>query len=143
VGRSMSVCARMAVGLAFLICRASPGVLRRLLERVVRNGRRPPMYDALRYRAAVVSVSSVCAGEGCLPRSVATVLLARFHGYGLSWCTGIRDAPFAAHAWVEVDGQAVGEPGDIGTFRRMLTAVPKYARAHGMKDAPLHEGSVE
>ncbi|MFI7447321.1 lasso peptide biosynthesis B2 protein [Nonomuraea sp. NPDC049714] len=139
----MTVRARAAVGLAFLACRVSPEALRRLLERVTRNGRRPELSDIVRYREAVVSVSSVCAGEGCLPRSVATVLLSRSYGYGLSWCTGIRDAPFAAHAWVEVDGRAVGEPDDIVSFQKMLTVVPKYSLTLGPGDAPVREGSVE
>ncbi|WP_435854848.1 lasso peptide biosynthesis B2 protein [Streptomyces triculaminicus] len=37
---------------------------------------------------------------------------------------GVRTPPFAAHAWVEADGQRVGEPHDTATYRTLLTVPP-------------------
>jgi hypothetical protein len=68
----------------------------------------------------VVAVSALCAGEGCLPRSLATVLLCRMTGTQPTWCTGVRTEPFRAHAWVEVGETPVGEPWPAGYYRPML-----------------------
>ena len=32
--------------------------------------------------------------------------------------------PFAAHAWVEVDGRPIGEPADTVTYRHLMTVPP-------------------
>jgi len=101
--------------------------MRALMQVVVRAGRRPTGRQVEHHRALVVAVSTLCAGEGCLPRSIATALLARSHGYGVTWCTGVRDRPFAAHAWVEIDGCPVGEMADLAGFRKMLLSAPGYA----------------
>lgn len=129
VPRRMRVRARPVVGLSLLLCFLPPRVLRWFVSVAASRGRRPAAATALALRAAVVSVSSLCAGEGCLPRSVATTLLARTYGYTVTWCTGVKDAPFAAHAWIEVDGQAIGEPGDVALFRKMLISTPKFSRS--------------
>ncbi|MET9213818.1 MULTISPECIES: lasso peptide biosynthesis protein [unclassified Nocardia] len=31
-----------------------------------------------------------------------------------------QELPFAAHAWVEADGELVGEPGGMDTYRRLI-----------------------
>ncbi|RFU38878.1 lasso peptide biosynthesis B2 protein, partial [Actinomadura logoneensis] len=77
--------------------------------------------QALAARQAVVAVSVRCAGQGCLRRSVAVALLCRMSGSWPDWCTGIRLEPFRAHAWVEADGAAVGEPGDMSLFHKTMT----------------------
>lgn len=72
---------------------------------------RPATYDeALAARSRVVAVSLLCAGDGCLPRSIATALLCRSHGSWPTWRSGVRTNPFYAHAWVEAEGRPVGEP---------------------------------
>jgi hypothetical protein len=68
----------------------------------------------------VVSVSTLCAGQGCLPRSIAAALLCRARGSWPGWCVGVRTAPFAAHAWIEADGDPVGEPLGTESFRRVI-----------------------
>ena len=71
------------------------------------RGARPATYEqAKAARDTIVAVSLICgAREGCLPRSLATVLLCRLHGSWPAWCVGARRLPpFAAHAWVEADG---------------------------------------
>jgi hypothetical protein len=45
----------------------------------------------------------------CLQRSFATTYLLRTHGVAAHMVLGAQKLPFKAHAWVEVDGQAVNE----------------------------------
>ncbi|MQS37332.1 lasso peptide biosynthesis B2 protein [Streptomyces katsurahamanus] len=111
---------RCAAGAARLLVKLPPARLQRVL-RVVSRGSRPVAYaDAARARQSVVSVSTRCAGLGCLQRSVATVLLCRARGRWADWCTGFRTKPFGAHAWVEVDGRPVDEPGELSVFQTVL-----------------------
>src|SRR6266545_484172 len=84
--------------------------------------RRVPTYLAV--GDAVTAVSLTCAArEGCVARSLATILLCRLRGRWASWCVGARRVPpFGAHAWVEVGGIPVGEdeyPPDY--FRKFFT----------------------
>ncbi|CAL9660456.1 hypothetical protein SUDANB145_06962 [Streptomyces sp. enrichment culture] len=117
LSRGDALLARLAVTAAWLLIRLSPGRLRRVLRAVARGARPCAEAQALRSRRAVVSVSRTCAGQGCLQRSVATVLLCRVRGQWPDWCTGVRTEPFRAHAWVEVDGRPVGEGGGVELFR--------------------------
>ncbi|MEF9906378.1 lasso peptide biosynthesis B2 protein [Streptomyces sp. P9-A2] len=111
---------RCAAGAARLLIRLPPARLQRVL-RVLSKGSRPaPHTQVARARRSVVSVSTRCAGLGCLQRSVATVLLCRAKGTWADWCTGFRTQPFGAHAWVEVDGRPVDEPGELSMFRTVL-----------------------
>jgi hypothetical protein len=70
-----------------------------------------------------MTVSLACAGrEGCLPRSLATVLFCRLQGRWAAWCVGTRTVPpFGAHAWVEVAGEPVGEEHPADYFRTFFT----------------------
>jgi hypothetical protein len=45
----------------------------------------------------------------CLQRSFVTTYLLRKHGIAAQMVLGAQKLPFKAHAWVEVDGQAVNE----------------------------------
>ncbi|MEU6482662.1 lasso peptide biosynthesis B2 protein [Streptomyces sp. NPDC046887] len=113
--------ARAAVGAARLLVTLPPRRLRRFLE-VTGAGTRPATEDqALAARRAVVAVSSRCAGQGCLQRSVATVLLCQLRGVRPDWSTGVRTQPFVAHAWVEVDGKPVGESDDIRLYHPLMS----------------------
>lgn len=61
-------------------------------------------------RADVMALSDICAGDGCVERSLATVIGCRMRGYGFPrWVAGVRAQPFRAHAWVEADGVPVDE----------------------------------
>jgi hypothetical protein len=117
---SRQVAPRCAAGVARLLVRLPPARLRRVLSLASRGSQPCGYAEAARARAAVVSVSTRCAGLGCLQRSVATVLLCRARGRWADWCTGFRVEPFGAHAWVEVDGQPVDEPGELTAFKTVL-----------------------
>ncbi|MBD0672607.1 lasso peptide biosynthesis B2 protein, partial [Streptomyces sp. CBMA156] len=80
--------------------------------------------EALAARQAVVALSMRCAGQGCLQRSIAAALLCRTRGSWPTWRTGVRTAPFRAHAWIEADGTPVGEPPEIAHFHPMITVEP-------------------
>lgn len=110
------------VGIARLLATRSPRRIRGLLG-VARRGASPATYEqAKAARDTVVAVSLACAArEGCLPRSLATVLLCRLHGSWPAWCVGARRLPpFAAHAWVEADGVMVDEDYPPDYFRPLL-----------------------
>jgi hypothetical protein len=116
--------ARLAVGAARLLAALPPRRLTAVL-RLARRGAAPATAaQAQAARDAVVAVSTRCAGQGCLPRSLATVLLCRLGGCWPTWCTGVRTAPFRAHAWVEADGVPVGEPEPAGYFTLMMSVPP-------------------
>ncbi|MFI6082005.1 lasso peptide biosynthesis B2 protein [Streptomyces sp. NPDC051217] len=115
------ITARCAVVAARVLVSMPPKRLRRFLEVTARGTRPATAAEALAARTAVVSVSARCAGQGCLQRSVATVLLCRLRGRWPDWCTGIRTQPFRAHAWVEAEGGAVGEPGDTSLYHTMVS----------------------
>ncbi|QDQ16105.1 lasso peptide biosynthesis B2 protein [Streptomyces spectabilis] len=110
----------LATAAARLIVVLKPHRVRRVLSALRRGAAPATAAQALAAREAVVAVSARCAGEGCLQRSVATALLCRMRGVWPDWCTGVRTAPFRAHAWVEVDGTPVGEPHRPGEYHRMM-----------------------
>jgi Transglutaminase-like superfamily len=117
---------RLASLLAALLVRQPPTRIRRVLE-WLRGGARPATVEvANAMRNATVAVSLPCAGrEGCLRRSVAVILLCRARGMWPTWCVGARVLPpFAAHAWVEADGRAVGEDLPPDYFRTLITVPP-------------------
>jgi len=129
----------LATAAARLIVALKPHRIRRVLC-VVRRGAAPATTrQALAAREAVVAVSARCAGEGCLQRSVATALLCRMRGVWPDWCTGVRTAPFRAHAWVEVDGLPVGEPHRPEEYRRMMVVpavLPEKRPSEGSPEGP-------
>ena len=101
----------LAVGVARLLATQSPRRIRNVLG-WLRHGAKPATFEhAKAARDTVVAVSLVCAArEGCVSRSLATILLCRLRGRWPTWCVGARRLPpFAAHAWVEADGIMVGE----------------------------------
>ncbi len=115
--------ARVAVGAAHLLATQPPRRIRRVLGWLQR-GAKPATYSrAKAARETVVSVSLACAGrEGCLARSLATVLLCRVEGSSPTWCVGVRRlSPFGPHAWVEVEGVPVEEPYPPEYFRKFFT----------------------
>nr|WP_042177890.1 lasso peptide biosynthesis B2 protein [Kibdelosporangium sp. MJ126-NF4]CEL12834.1 hypothetical protein [Kibdelosporangium sp. MJ126-NF4]CTQ98520.1 hypothetical protein [Kibdelosporangium sp. MJ126-NF4] len=115
------ITARLATGSARVLIRLRPRRLRVVLRMVSRGARPATAAQALSARQAVVSVSVRCAGQGCLQRAVATALLCRLAGDWPDWCTGFRTRPFRAHAWVEAEGGAVGEPGDMPLFHTVIS----------------------
>jgi Transglutaminase-like superfamily len=116
--------AYLAVGAARLLAATrSPRRIRTVLG-WLRHGARPATVgQAKAARDDVVAVSLMCASrEGCVARSLATVLLCRLHGQWPTWCVGARRVPpFAAHAWVDADGVPVGEDFPPDYFRTLFT----------------------
>ncbi len=110
---------RLAVGVARLLATQSPRRIRTILSWLRRGAQLATFDQAKATRDSVVAVSLACAGrEGCLPRSLATVLLCRLHGQWPTWCVGARRLPpFGAHAWVEAEGVPVGEDCPPDYFR--------------------------
>jgi hypothetical protein len=119
--------ARAAVLVATLLARWSPQRIRTVLVGLS-AGQRPATQPEVEHAwEAAVGVSARCAGRrGCLVRSLATVLLCRWHGSWPTWCVGVRDAGLPdAHAWVEVDGRPVRElPGTAEAYRVVLSVGP-------------------
>jgi hypothetical protein len=114
--------AGLAVVAARLLATQSPRRIRTVLG-WLRRGVRPASFEqAKAARDTVVAVSLACASrEGCVPRSLATVLLCRLRGQWPTWCVGARRLPpFAAHAWVEADGVMVGEDYPADYFRPLF-----------------------
>jgi hypothetical protein len=113
----------LVVGAARLLATRSPRRIRAVLG-WLRRGARPATFEqAKAARDTVVAVSLHCAArEGCLARSLATVLLCRLRGQWPTWCVGARRLPpFAAHAWVEANGIMVGEDYPPDYFRILFT----------------------
>jgi len=111
------------VGTARLLATQSSRRIRRLLGWLHRGTQPATFEEAKAARDTVVAVSLSCAGrEGCLPRSLATILLCRLRGRWTTWCVGARRiAPFGAHTWVEADGVPVGEEYPPDYFRKFFT----------------------
>lgn len=114
---------RAAVGAARLLARRRPRHIRAVLEQLRRGARPATVEETRAARDDVVAVSLACGGaEGCLPRSLATILLCRLHGRWPTWCVGARRLPpFGAHAWVEAEGVPVGENHPPDYFRPLFT----------------------
>lgn len=114
--------AYVVIGVARLLATRSPHQIRTVLS-TLRRGARPATHaEAKAARDTVVAVSLTCAArEGCLPRSLATVLLCRLQGRWPTWSVGARRLPpFAAHAWVEADGVMVDEDYPPDYFRTLV-----------------------
>lgn len=116
------VAVRLVVGCAHALAALPPGRVRAVLG-LLRKGARPAtLTEASRAQETVLAVSLAAGGHrGCLPRSLATVLLCRCSGQWPTWCVGVRTRPpFAAHAWVEAEGELVGEGVPADYFQRFF-----------------------
>lgn len=116
----------IAIITARVLARLSPRRIRAVLT-LLRRRAAPATYrqveDAM---DAVLAVSVLCGGRYCLQRSLATATLCRIRGVWPTWCTGVRTSPFIAHAWVEADGQLVGEPQGPGYYHPLIVIPPRY-----------------
>ncbi|QWF85066.1 lasso peptide biosynthesis B2 protein [Amycolatopsis sp. CA-230715] len=113
----------LALVSARILSRQSPRRLRRVLGRVA-AGTRPASYaQAALARDQILTFSPRCrAGNTCLPRSIAVLLVCRARGIWPTLCVGvIATPPFRAHAWIEVDEQVVGEPVDSAFYRKFFS----------------------
>ena len=85
---------------------------------------RPALPDALRaFTSAENSFFLSRRGpDDCLPRSLSLFVFLRRAGFPAAHRIGVADAPFAAHAWVECDGEAVFEaPDRVRRFTVLVT----------------------
>lgn len=67
--------------------------------------------DAAEQVIRAINLACICYPKQalCLQRSAVTVCLMRSHGIAAHMVLGAQKIPFAAHAWVEVNGKAVNE----------------------------------
>ncbi|MFG1688430.1 lasso peptide biosynthesis B2 protein [Nonomuraea sp. NPDC049269] len=120
--------ALLAVAAARALAALTPYRIRCVLQVIRRGAVAATAAQALAARDDVVAVSARCAGPACLQRSLATAILCRLRGTWPTWCAGVRVEPFRAHAWVQVNGQPVGEPYPAGYYRPIMTvAAPTTA----------------
>ncbi|QIS10461.1 lasso peptide biosynthesis B2 protein [Nocardia arthritidis] len=120
------VVARFIIVVATVLTYLPPYRIRQILM-VVRRGAHPASHEsAVAARNAVVAVSMRCAGrDGCLVRSLSTVLLCRFFGQWPTWCIGVQNLPpFGAHAWVEAEGKLVNELVPYDYLSRLIVVPP-------------------
>lgn len=112
----------LVVQIANMLSHLRPNHLERLLRVLAKGAVSSRTAEVSAIRASVCATSSRCAGLGCLQRSIATFILCRTSGHVPVWKSGFRLNPFAAHAWVEVDGLAVDEPDGVSQYRAVLSA---------------------
>ena len=117
----------VAVSAAKVLHKKSPERIRTLLRGVSRGARSATYDEARAARDEILTLSPLSrGGTACLIRSLATVLLCRSRGVWPTWCVGVITAPpFAAHAWVESEGQIVDEPLDAKDFRAFFKVAAK------------------
>ncbi len=118
----------LAVGLARLLASLPPRRIRAVLTLVRTHAAPATAAQTAAARAAVVTAGLGQPGEGCLPRSIATALVCRFGGTWPLWCVGVHATPFAAHAWVAVDGEPIGEDFEPYYFQPILMVGPGAIR---------------
>ena len=58
----------------------------------------------------------------CLQKASVTTSLLRQHGFPADMKIGVRKQPFHAHAWVEVDGQVVGDHQNVQKYFREIAS---------------------
>lgn len=58
----------------------------------------------------------------CLQKASVTTSLLRQHGFQADMKIGVRKQPFHAHAWVEVDGQVVGDHQNVRKYFREIAS---------------------
>lgn len=113
---------RAVIALSFLLARLSPAHLQLVLRLLSRHAEPADLTTTGHAYRLVVATSPRCAGWwGCLPRSIAVALLCRLRGQWPTWCVGVRNSPpFAAHAWVESEGEIVGETASPSTYTPLV-----------------------
>lgn len=130
----LRVLTRLAICAARLLALLKPHLLRRVLTRLSKGAEAADVTQTRAARDSVLASSLSLHGlRACLPRSLSTALLCRFQGAWPTWCVGVRSAPpFAAHAWVEVGKEMIGETGGYDSYSRLFTVPP----------VPGHQGAT-
>jgi len=78
-------------------------------------GRNPANQDTLDRVCRAVNYACIWYPKQalCLQRSFVTTYLLRRHGVAAHMVLGAQKLPFKAHAWVEVDGNAINERSNV------------------------------
>jgi hypothetical protein len=101
------------LGLADCVLRL--GGYHRLLRWLTRMKRRPhpsvPMPELAieAHRTVSLAAGWYLPSAECLPQAVAKALMLRRRGVSSVVVLGVATVPFSGHAWLEVDGQVIGE----------------------------------
>lgn len=116
---------------------ASAGVSRLKFSRLVRVAEvcgqfanfEPSVSEATQVVSRVrVASERIGVRAACLETALTSFLVLAAHGKRARVVLGVKDLPFASHAWVEVGGVPVGEPADLlGTFTEIFS-FPSYNR---------------
>ncbi|MGH3978675.1 MAG: lasso peptide biosynthesis B2 protein [Pseudonocardiaceae bacterium] len=69
----------------------------------------------------------------CLEESIAAMLVLAATGQSAIWCHGVATDPIRLHAWLTVNGVAVGEPASIARYTPLLQ-VPDASRTSSRKE---------
>jgi len=96
------------------------GATQRILQKFTASARNGPPVAAVESRVALTTRMVLTAARNspipstCLERSLSLWWLLARQGIATEFRIGVRkdDEKFAAHAWVERDGIAIGEPDD-------------------------------
>jgi hypothetical protein len=72
----------------------------------------------------------------CLERSLAAMLWCGLRRRSVRWCLGVRTPPFAAHAWIEINGQPVGELVPVRSYCPILTIDTPFRSAGDPRRRP-------
>lgn len=113
---SLRIAAGLVVPIARVLSEVSPWTIQQILTYLSRNFSEASPAQVLEWRDAVNNISPRCAGNGCLQRSIAVALLARLFRRKVIWKAGFRTDPFLAHAWVEIQGEPIGEPEEVANY---------------------------
>ena len=98
---------------ALILLRFPVSVSLELMRRLNGNtSREASVHEAARMVEAVRTVGRFFPGRfACLESALSSALAALTLGRRVHWCVGARMMPYAAHSWVEVAGEPIGEPG--------------------------------
>jgi len=79
--------------------------------------------------AAIDAISPyVPARVACFERSISAAILIRLRRRTVTWCHGVKIRPVALHAWIEVDGQAIGEVQHVAVTYNVLSTTNRKGR---------------
>ena len=90
----------------------------------IANGSRSPEGAELPALCEAVHTAAVWYPKQtlCLQKASVTTSLLRQHGFPADMKIGVRKQPFHAHAWVEVDGQVVGDHQNVRKYFREIAS---------------------
>jgi hypothetical protein len=82
--------------------------------KVAKRNASPELTDEI---VDAVNLACVCYPKQvlCLQRAAVTACLMRSHGVAADMVLGAQKTPFAAHAWVEVQGRPINEKPNVQT----------------------------